>query len=237
MDVSRRNFLKGSIAAGALALGGNALSACAPSAKDDAKKDTSASETQSGRWSWSNAPEPIEESSIKETKECDICVVGAGVAGNPAALYAAMNGASVIVLQKGSKTQINGQECGVWNNDAELEEKFGVQTNVNTDLQKFADFADGKANLALVRNIMSRTGEALKWITDTVPEPASSVTKVDDHLRYRWILNNDVSTRYQGFMDFHENIFSTPPQSSSSPTAMVPLQEQSDKPSRAITSK
>ena len=206
MDVSRRNFLRGSIAAGALAFGGSALAACAPATKGEAKKDAATSGTQSGRWSWSNAPEPIADSSIKETKECDICVVGAGVAGNPAALYAAMSGASVVVLQKGSKTQINGQECGVWNNDAALEEQFGVQTDVNTDLQKYADFADGKANLALVRNIMSRTGEALKWVTDTVPEPASSVSKVDDHLRYRWILNNDVSTRYQGFMDFHENI-------------------------------
>lgn len=83
MDVSRRNFLRGSIAAGALAFGGSALAACAPTTKDEAKKDAATSGTQSGRWSWSNAPEPIADSSIKETKECDICVVGAGSPATP----------------------------------------------------------------------------------------------------------------------------------------------------------
>lgn len=84
MTCARRNFIRGSLAAGALALGGTALTACAPSSAEEATE--SAAQT-TGRWSWSTAPEPIADSDIAETVDCDVCIPGAGVAGNPASLY------------------------------------------------------------------------------------------------------------------------------------------------------
>lgn len=201
MEVSRRSFIRGSLAAGALAVGGAALAGCTPAS---AESQAAATAQTSGRWSWSTAPESIPESDIKDTYDCDVCIVGAGVAGNPAALYAATQGLDVIVLQKLSKNQVNGQECGVWNSRHEAE--FGIKTDVSASLQKFADFADGKSNIQLVRTIISRTGEAMEWITDTVTEPQSSLSPVDDHLRYRWLIDGDVATRYKGFMQFHDNV-------------------------------
>jgi fumarate reductase flavoprotein subunit len=47
------------------------------------------------------APEPISDSSIKETVECDVAIVGAGISGTPAAMKAAEMGARVRVLEKG----------------------------------------------------------------------------------------------------------------------------------------
>lgn len=202
MNYSRRSFLKGSFAAGAMAVGGAALASCAPQAGTSAERAQDAQ--PSGRWSWSVAPDPIEDSAIKDTYDCDVCIVGAGVAGNPASLYATTHGLDVLVLQKGSKNQVNGQECGVWNSSHESE--FGIETNVLASLQKFAEFANGKANLKLVHTVMARTGEALEWITQTVPDPAPSLSTVDDHLRYRWLFDGDVATRYKGFMQFHDNI-------------------------------
>ena len=46
-------------------------------------------------------PDPIPHSSIKETTECDVVVVGAGISGTPAAMKAAEMGATVCVLEKG----------------------------------------------------------------------------------------------------------------------------------------
>ena len=201
MDYSRRSFIKGSLAAGALAVGGAALAGCSP--QDNVPSSASSTES-AGRWSWSIAPEPIAESDIANTYDCEVCVVGAGVAGNPASLYAAMQGLDVVVLQKGSKNQVNGQECGVWNSRHESE--FGIKTDILASLQKFAEFANGKSNIKLVRTVMSRTGEAMEWITDTITDPPASLSPVDDRLRYRFLFDNDVSTRYKGFMQFHDNI-------------------------------
>jgi fumarate reductase flavoprotein subunit len=47
------------------------------------------------------APEPIPDSSIKRTIECDVVIVGAGISGTPAAMKAAEMGARVRVLEKG----------------------------------------------------------------------------------------------------------------------------------------
>ncbi|MCL5736580.1 MAG: FAD-dependent oxidoreductase [Actinobacteria bacterium] len=47
------------------------------------------------------APEPIPDSSIKETIDCDVAIVGAGISGTPAAMKAAEMGAKVRVLEKG----------------------------------------------------------------------------------------------------------------------------------------
>src|SRR3990172_12909867 len=46
------------------------------------------------------APDPIPDSSIKETIDCDVAIVGAGISGTPAAMKAAEMGAKVRVLEK-----------------------------------------------------------------------------------------------------------------------------------------
>lgn len=46
-------------------------------------------------------PPPVPESTLKETVECDVAIVGAGISGTPAAMKAAEMGAKVRVLEKG----------------------------------------------------------------------------------------------------------------------------------------
>ncbi|BAK43991.1 FAD-binding protein [Eggerthella sp. YY7918] len=202
MEVTRRSFIKGSLALGALTAGGAALSACAPTQAD--KANEMSDDASQGRWSWSIAPRPIDDSQVSETLDCDVCIVGAGVAGNPAALYATMQGLKVVVLQKGSKNQVNGQASGIWNDIHE--DELGIKTDVLVDLQKYADYADGKANIKLVRNIMQATGPAYAWLTSIITEPKPTFSKSGDHVRYQFILNDDIATRYEGWMQFHDNI-------------------------------
>ena len=205
MDVSRRGFLKESLALGALVtVGSVGLSGCTPNGNPSGAGSNGGNSNTQGPWSWSVAPASIPDDQIAQTVDCDVCIVGAGVAGNPAALYAVQQGLSTVVLQKGSKNQVNGQAYGSWNDKREGE--VGIQTDVLRDLQKYADFADGKVNIKLVRHIMERTGEVINWLTEEVPEPAPTLSVTGDHVRYQWILDGDKATRYKGFMDFHDNI-------------------------------
>ena len=82
--VSRRSFITGAAAAGVLATLG--LAGCAPQDKEtvaaasgdlvlDAEKFTNA------KWNFEIPPEPVDESKIGNTVECEILVIGAGVGG------------------------------------------------------------------------------------------------------------------------------------------------------------
>ncbi len=109
MGINRREFLQGA-AVGALGLAavGN-VTGCSSentSAKEDAVKDTANSylttETATKKWAFEIPPEPIADSAIKETKETEIVIVGAGTAGLCAANAAAEAGAKVILFAMGS---------------------------------------------------------------------------------------------------------------------------------------
>lgn len=184
-------------------MGAAALAGCSSTSATQPHNGTEAS--SSGRWSWSTAPDPIPDDQIVDTHECELCIVGAGVAGNPAALYAAAHGFDAIVLQKESAPQVNGQGCGSWNTKFGTDN--GLEWNISHDLQEFAAISNGKPNLRLVRNVMERSGSAIEWVISEVPEPAPSWDIVEGtHTGCQWILDDDYSTRYTGFRTFQNNI-------------------------------
>ena len=87
-SMDRRSFLKGATVAGAAAAaaGTLGLAGCAPQDKEtvaaasgdlvlDAEKFTNA------KWNFEIPPEPVDESKIGNTVECEILVIGAGVGG------------------------------------------------------------------------------------------------------------------------------------------------------------
>ncbi len=201
--MSRRSFIRNVGLAGSVALGATALAGCA--ASPAAQQSGAATGDAAGRWSWSVPPEPIADADIAETLDCELCIVGAGVAGNPAALYAAAHGYDAIVLQKESSPQVNGQGCGSWNTKYGVEN--GLEWNISRDIQDFASISNGKPNLRLVRNVMERSGAAIEWIVSEVPDPAPTWAIVEDtHTGCQWILDDDYSTRYAGFKQLHDNI-------------------------------
>lgn len=95
-EISRRSFLKGALATGAVAAGAG-LAGCAPA--QPAANGEDAAQAQAGRWSWSVEPDPVPDSAIEETIECDVLIIGAGAAGVPAALYAGVHGIDAVVMQ------------------------------------------------------------------------------------------------------------------------------------------
>ena len=117
--ITRRGFLAAATVAAASATAAG-LAGCAPSgaAGEGSSQDSGGAKT---RWSWETKPDPILESDIAETIDADICIVGFGATGAPAALAAAQSGAKVVVLQKESTVVTNGWSAAAFGSRRFLE--------------------------------------------------------------------------------------------------------------------
>jgi len=107
-NLDRRRFLKGIAATGA---------ATTIVAVHPASAAQSASENNAATKSWRDRPDPIDESLISDGGTFDIVVVGGGIAGTFCARVAAMNGASVAVVENQAETSYTwiGTEVGTIN--------------------------------------------------------------------------------------------------------------------------
>ena len=163
--VSRRSFLKGTAVAGA-AIAVGSVAGCAPAQQTE--QSDGASGGEHGRWSFETPPEPIAESDIKETVEADVVVVGAGIAGTLAALAAATEGASVIVLQKSSEPMSHGIGFSVF--DAQLQRDAGAEFDLREWTDFFAKDCYGYGNQAYIESIVYNSGRALDMMMDLIKD-------------------------------------------------------------------
>lgn len=150
MELTRRNFVAGTVlAGGAMAMGG------APVAR--AKSDpTYAGEVEIP--AFLVKPEPITD--IAEVLDYDVVVVGAGSAGVPAALAAFENGATVALLQK-EATAISqgGASAGI---DLEKSDPEGVAALVSL-LMEANQF---RSRRDLIQAWVDNSAEAMNWMID-----------------------------------------------------------------------
>ena len=106
-SMDRRSFLKGATVAGvagaAAAAGTFGLAGCAPQDKESVAAASGdlvldAEKFQSAKWNFEIPPEPVDESKITNTVECEILVIGAGVGGLVTAASAVEEGADVVLI-------------------------------------------------------------------------------------------------------------------------------------------
>ncbi|WP_308855615.1 FAD-binding protein [uncultured Slackia sp.] len=100
-DMSRRAFL--GLDAMTAAVAGAGLAGCAPSSNSEKAADGAAAASAGGdvmAFEPSFLTAPAVPSEVKEEKDCDVVVVGYGLAGSAAAKAAAEEGAKVIVIEK-----------------------------------------------------------------------------------------------------------------------------------------
>lgn len=166
--VSRRGFFArtaaGAAGAGALGLTGLAAQAAtAPAGNLGRSSDGHATLDFLPR------PQPIAEKDIAETLSFDVVVVGAGAAGVPAALSAAENGASVVVLQKHPMAVSQGNTGG--GVDLDKSDKAGVSALVS----KLCTDNGHRGNPALVRQWAMNSGEAIRWMMDRAKRGGAQV--------------------------------------------------------------
>ena len=178
--LSRRSFLSGAAIAGASAAAFG-LSACGaqPETKPTDNADTKpATETAKGnsnqtantqngggKPSFFTAPEAIPEKDIKETKETDVLVIGAGYSGLAAALSSQENGLNVIIAEK--TKQINGRGAGTGVVNSKFAQSMGATVDdIPAAVFRWNQTCGNRTNESLVDLFMTKSGEAMDWLLE-----------------------------------------------------------------------
>ena len=180
-EMSRRDLFKMSGIAAAGVAGASLFAGCAPksasSASSDAKATkggadagttTAAGHSRAGLPSFLDAPAAITD--IKETKDYDVVIVGAGAAGVPAAITAKQAGASVAVIQKESTAISQGNTAtGIL---LDKSDPAGVEAVVSTLLAKH----EYRAKREQVELWAKNSGEAITWLFETAQQCGAQVS-------------------------------------------------------------
>lgn len=197
--VNRRSFLKG---AGALAA--TAAVAAPAAALADATADETpapAASCQFGQFDENGIytpgflvkPDPIDESTVVETYEADVVVVGMGLSGICAARAALEAGASVFCLEKGNEWHLHSHQITAINSKVAKDQ--GVEFSdeqLDQILQQMMKDCRDRSNYNLVKHMVYHCGEDFDWYLEkcpsyTVLDAAQTVAETD--LDWQAILN------------------------------------------------
>lgn len=182
--ISRRSFLGGAAAVGAFAAA-TALPGCSPAASSTAKAAEGSKESSSGSSaaSWESKPEALTD--IAETKEFDIVIIGAGLAGNSAAEAAARNGSSVAILERTDTIQIHGIDVAALGSDWKI--KNGVDIDLDTASRLLYLWSQQTANYNLIRTWAEKTGPVMNYIESmTASQGVKMVSALSKTAKYGW---------------------------------------------------
>ena len=180
-EMSRRDLFKMSGIAAAGVAGASLFAGCAPKSASSASSDakaakggadagttTAAGHSRAGLPSFLDAPAAITD--IKETKDYDVVIVGAGAAGVPAAITAKQAGASVAVIQKESTAISQGNTAtGIL---LDKSDPAGVEAVVSTLLAKH----EYRAKREQVELWAKNSGEAFTWLFETAQQCGAQVS-------------------------------------------------------------
>lgn len=169
--LSRRAFLGfGATAAAAAATVG--LAGCAPQAKGTAEGTQAGASSASGA-STKFTPDfltpPAIPTNIKETKDCDVLIIGMGLAGTAAAKEAAEAGKKVIVLEKqpqDSYTVISmAGDFGVVG--SKIQKDLGIEWAPKEDIfNEFVKETGGRADTWMLNYWYDHSGEDFDWFIE-----------------------------------------------------------------------
>lgn len=182
-NLNRRNFLKGVLASGAVAATGVALAGCSPQAgagNTEAGKETLSStgaEAPKGymcQEDWLGEAPIIADEDIVETVDVDVVVCGGGNAGIQAALAAAEEGASVVVLEKGSPEEgadyvhVYGQEIGHFNSQWLIDQGYGPY-DLGEIVTEFCIRGGNRVSPEIIRLYVENCGEMFDNFLSLIP--------------------------------------------------------------------
>ncbi|MFR2247535.1 MAG: FAD-dependent oxidoreductase, partial [Eggerthella lenta] len=173
--ISRRNFLTGAAVTGLAAAG--ALAGCSPKSAAAEADAADGSTKPEHRWQsqaaadWRTPPEPVDDAKITDGGTFDVVVVGGGQAGTWTARSAAMNGASVCVVEAQPEDSFFyiGGEVAIANSEWALER--------GADRIDKAEFMTGwlvrnanRSNQRLIRNFVDYSGQIMDWSISEINE-------------------------------------------------------------------
>lgn len=169
VSLSRRNFLTGAASLGAVAAMG--ITGCSPRASADSADAANGQYPEydiAGRLATSDFTDSAAEldpiTSADEEESYDVVVIGAGVAGLPAAISAFEQGANVCLLQKESSAI--GQGSGFACINPESADDLGIIHFAHS----IRDFSHLQPNFELIRLWAQNNCEAIAWYVEKMQE-------------------------------------------------------------------
>jgi fumarate reductase flavoprotein subunit len=175
--ISRRQFVTGTATGVAAAAVGGVLAGCAPKTAEPTSAESSTAKPSSvlAKHTWEVPPEPIPDSSIKETIDTDIVVVGAGIAGVNAASAAARAGAKVVVLEKSTTFTFHGMDNGAIG--TKWQKSQGIEIDRTEVLKYKTQYDHHKLNQNLFKVWLYRSGEVFDEVIDLIEGAGGTVSQ------------------------------------------------------------
>lgn len=155
IEMSRRGFIKGTLATAGVAAAGGAFAGDVP-AQWAAPKCTG--------WSWEKPMEKIPAGQIKKTIETDVAVIGAGLTGFAAALGAREEGADVVVVDKLRTWSARGGHITAIG--TKLQDKLGVQVDAAEVVRRLIAWGQGRMDERLLWMFARKSGACFDWVAD-----------------------------------------------------------------------
>ncbi len=166
IELSRRGFLKGSLAtAGAAVASGAAFAGDIP--------EKWAAPKCSG-WSWEKPLEKIPDNQIQKTIDTQVLVIGAGLAGFAAALSAAQEGAKVVLIEKTKGWSCRGGHITAFN--SKLQQKMGINVDATEIVRRLVAWGQGRLDERLLWMFAEKSGDCMDWAIDIAAKHDTNVT-------------------------------------------------------------
>ena len=163
---SRRSFLAGTAAVAAASSVSIASSASGIANADETPSALVGAPT-SFTPSFLVPPAPIDEGDVKQTYECDVCVVGIGLAGVCALREAAEGGARVIGIEKGPDVGYRSGEFGTFG--SQIHKQLGIeQPETQEVVNELMRIMGNRPNAQLLNYWIANSGPDLDWYVGTV---------------------------------------------------------------------
>lgn len=124
-------------------------------------------------------PEDIPADQISNTVECDVLVIGAGLAGCCAALGAAEEGANVIVLEKSPENTVCGRGLDIAAFHTKKQQELADQGLMEEPdyrhlIRRWIYWAQGRVKEPLLWEWSRKSGACFDWLADMVEEKGLS---------------------------------------------------------------
>jgi len=148
-------------------------------------------------YSWLPEPETITD--VISEEDCDIVILGAGIAGCTAAEAASAEGASVICCEKSSEFTGLGMDIGAVG--TKVQKENGINIDKALAARLIYEWGQYQANYLLIRTYIEKSGEILDRYIDMAREMGMTVTMNDKMTaRADW---DKLDDRYKQFQSAH----------------------------------
>ena len=186
MPISRRSFLKGTLAGGVGVAASGLMAPLRVFAEDQPAAAPDAASAGESLKSWRDAPAPIPQDQLAEIYISDIVIVGAGNAGMAAGMRAVERGASVTIVEKLSAVGASRSSFAAI--DSRMQKAAGISLNKHEVVEELCKYASHRVDQKLIRLWANESGATMDWLADLMAQQG-----------YEMIVETDCGNEDHGF--------------------------------------